>query len=331
MKRTGTDVRRLTAAGEGGIAVLAVRAGEAGALDSLFARRASKLADGAIAHGWLTEDGRRLDEVLVWRAGDGWEVGLHGGDTACAAAMRALRRAGARDEAAADGTVETAAAALLPHASTLAAAMFLASAADGALTRELESGDPQRLRALATRAAAGRALAHPRTVVLAGVPNAGKSTLFNALALRDRSLVHPQAGTTRDPVETLADLGGYPVRVVDTAGLAGATAGVDAAAEAEARRRIAAADLVVWLEDPAAPAARGRRGDFRVSGKCDLGTRLPGLLAVSGLTGEGVDLLARALVERLGLPFPADARPAPFADAHDLLVAAALARATSGP
>lgn len=304
--------RLLTPPGEGGISVISLAGpGAEAALARLFGRR---VAPGGIAYGWIAEDGRRLDEALVWRAGGGFEIGLHGGTVPAAAVLRALRRAGVRTgEEAAAGGIQAEAAALLPRAATLPAAVFLAAAAYGALTREIESRDPARLLALLERAPAGIALATPRRVVIAGPPNAGKSALLNALCGRDRALVHPEAGTTRDPVEAIADFEGYPIRLVDTAGLGGAD---DSGAQAEARRRIEAADLVLWLEDPASPHAPEGRAALRLSGKCDLGPTLPGLLAVSGATGEGLDALRHAALEKLGLPFPAKARPSPFLPEH---------------
>ncbi len=319
--------RLLTAPGEGGIAVIALEGtGAEEALARLLPGTGGPLAEGETARRWLVENGRRLDEALSWRAGGRVELGLHGGVAAVAAVLRALRRAGVRTERAlpAEGSTAADAAVLLPRAATLPAAMFLAAAADGALEREVTCGDPARLRALLARANAGAALAVPRTLAITGPPNAGKSTLLNALGGRERALVHEQAGTTRDPVEAIADFGGYPVRLVDTAGLAGAAAGVDAEAEERAREVAAAADLVLWLEDPAAPAAPSGRVDLRISGKSDLGGGIPGTLAVSGATGAGLDALRQSVLLALGLPFPADARPAPFRPSHVRLIEAAL-------
>lgn len=86
-------------------------------------------------------------------------------------------------------------------------------------------------------------------VALIGAPNAGKSSLLNALARRDAAIVSEQAGTTRDVIEVRLDLGGYPVLVADTAGLRDA----EGAIEREGIRRSLAtarqADLVLWLTE----------------------------------------------------------------------------------
>lgn len=311
--------RVLTAPGEGGIAVLSLEGPSASAaLDRLTGGRASQFPPDGIVRAWLVEEGRRIDEALLWRAGDAVEVGLHGGSAALAALLRALRRSGVSVTTAPPGTgpIERDAARLLPAAATLPAAMFLAAAAAGAVTRELQSGDPERVRACLARARTGAALATPRTVALSGPPNAGKSTLLNALCGRDRALAHPEAGTTRDPVEAVAEAGGYPLRFVDTAGLAGTADGPGGEAEARARAVVREADLVLWLADPSGPSPAPARADLRLSGKSDLGRTLPGALPVSGTTGDGIDALRQEIVRALGLPWPADPRPAPFLPHH---------------
>jgi tRNA modification GTPase len=85
------------------------------------------------------------------------------------------------------------------------------------------------------------------TIAVVGAPNAGKSSLVNALARRDVAIVSPEAGTTRDAIEVHLDLGGYPVILVDTAGLRDSAGAVEAEGIARARARADAADLVVAL------------------------------------------------------------------------------------
>jgi tRNA modification GTPase len=116
----------------------------------------------------------------------------------------------------------------------------------------------------------GARLARGMTVVIAGRPNAGKSTLLNQLAGYDAAIVTPVPGTTRDPLRVTLDINGVPVELIDTAGLrdlpasvASATDDIDSAnaIEAEGMRRareaIARADCVLYLVDAAAdPEAR---------------------------------------------------------------------------
>ena len=132
-------------------------------------------------------------------------------------------------------------------------------------------------------------------VVLAGPPNAGKSTLLNALARRDVAIVSPIAGTTRDVIEVRCDLDGLPVTIVDTAGLREAGDVIEQEGMARARGRMAQADLVLWLDPADDPAARPD----------DLGLHLHvvtkidrvdapvgrGDIAIAAVTGEGMDAL----------------------------------------
>ena len=86
-------------------------------------------------------------------------------------------------------------------------------------------------------------------VAIAGPPNVGKSTLMNALARREVAIVSPHAGTTRDIIEVQLDLDGYPVTVIDTAGIRETNDPVEQEGVRRARARAAEADLVLWLTD----------------------------------------------------------------------------------
>ena len=105
-------------------------------------------------------------------------------------------------------------------------------------------------RALATADAAER-LREGFTVVIAGPPNVGKSTLMNALAGREVAITSPIAGTTRDLIEVFLDLRGYPVTLVDTAGIRDSVDPIEQEGVARARRRAESADLTLWLDDGA--------------------------------------------------------------------------------
>ena len=86
-------------------------------------------------------------------------------------------------------------------------------------------------------------------VAIAGPPNVGKSTLMNQLARREVAMVSPHAGTTRDVIEVQLDLDGYPVTVIDTAGIRETEDPVEQEGVRRAKARAAAADLVLWLTD----------------------------------------------------------------------------------
>ncbi len=144
-------------------------------------------------------------------------------------------------------------------------------------------------------------------IVLAGPPNVGKSSLLNALARRDAAIVSEEVGTTRDVIEVHFDLGGYPVVVMDTAGLREAAGLVEEEGVRRTYDRAGEADVVLWIIDAAAPVwdvpERLRSSAARVIGvlnKIDL--RDPAdkphecdeLIEISAKTGCGlVDLMAR--------------------------------------
>ncbi|WP_201862575.1 tRNA uridine-5-carboxymethylaminomethyl(34) synthesis GTPase MnmE [Microvirga soli] len=164
-------------------------------------------------------------------------------------------------------------------------------------------------RALANRS--GERLREGLTVVLAGPPNAGKSTLLNALAQRDVAIVSPIAGTTRDVIEVHCDLGGLPVIIVDTAGLRESADLIEQEGVFRARARAHDADLVLWLvppdgEESAPPPARRL---VRVGTKADMGgARSDCDVMIAAATGEGLpELIARLETEAASLMGQGDA------------------------
>jgi tRNA modification GTPase len=171
-------------------------------------------------------------------------------------------------------------------------------------------------------------LTDPWRVVLAGRPNVGKSSLINALVGYQRAIVHPTPGTTRDLVTATTAWDGWPVELVDTAGLHAAVQGVEAAGVALAREHLATADLVLLVLDASNPLTaedRALLADWPaalvVLNKCDLcglseGFSVGGLgsphTRVSAQTGQGLDALQRALVQRLVPHDPPRGQAVPF-------------------
>ena len=98
----------------------------------------------------------------------------------------------------------------------------------------------------------GERLREGLVVAIAGPPNAGKSTLLNRLARREAAIVSPFAGTTRDIIEVHFDLGGYPVTLLDTAGIRDSAEPIEQEGIRRARERAAGADLVLWVIDASA-------------------------------------------------------------------------------
>ncbi len=142
------------------------------------------------------------------------------------------------------------------------------------------------------------------TVAIIGPPNAGKSLLMNRLAGREVAIVSAIAGTTRDVIEVALDLDGYPVTLLDTAGLRDSDDPIEREGVARARARADQADLRLLVSAPDAPLAGcpPRAGDIVVWNKADLAEPPGGLAAaqaVSARTGAGLDRLLAALSARL--------------------------------
>ena len=150
-----------------------------------------------------------------------------------------------------------------------------------------------RIERLLATAPSGDRMRQGALLVLAGRPNAGKSSLFNALLGADRALVTEIPGTTRDAIEGHTDFLGWPVRLVDTAGLSNSDDRLERMGIEVSRRYLAAADLVLLCveggraieADEAALAAE--RPSLVVRTKRDLGRGGPEPLAVSTVSGEG--------------------------------------------
>lgn len=139
--------------------------------------------------------------------------------------------------------------------------------------RTAAAGLAGEIRDLLADARRGERLRDGVTVAIAGPVNAGKSSLFNWLARRDAAIVSPHPGTTRDVLELQLDLGGYPVTVLDTAGVRLSDDPVEQEGVRRAQARAAEADLVLWVEDASAPRALTGDGpperSWRVWNKAD--------------------------------------------------------------
>jgi len=134
-------------------------------------------------------------------------------------------------------------------------------------------------------------------VAIIGPPNAGKSSLMNALARRDVAITSAVAGTTRDVIEVALDLGGYPIVLADTAGLRESCDSIEEEGVRRARARAAAADLRLLVLDatkpaPALPRGLAERDTIIILNKVDLGV---------GDSGEGADRLGSGPALRLSV------------------------------
>ncbi len=167
-----------------------------------------------------------------------------------------------------------------------------------------------RLVGLLATAPEGERLREGALLVIAGRPNAGKSSLFNALLGRERAIVTEVPGTTRDAIEAGAVLEGFPFRIVDTAGLRDSSDRVEKLGIEVARKYLGAADLVLFCRDAGWEMRDAESEEFLAScrapvvevvTKIDLADRPtdypPNRLAISVVTGQGLAELRRRLAE----------------------------------
>lgn len=351
-----TIISCLTPPGKGAIAVLALRGPDAWtATRTLFQRFSTRRktassttalpetpTPGQIFLG-LIGQGSRDEAVLLVRAASphSWlEVHCHGGVEVVRLIEEAYHGCGVQVVS----WQQFDASATLPVLADTATVRTAAIALDqwhGACARQLEHihrlrtdgahEDADRMLArLEQLIPVGRHLAAPWKVVVAGAPNAGKSSLINALAGFARALVSPVPGTTRDVVTTTIALDGWPIELADTAGLRDAAETLEQAGIARARQAIADANLRIWVIDGAsAPAFPEATHDWLIAiNKCDLApawdwTVLPEALRISALTGAGIAQLSEALVRLLVPDPPAPGEAVPITEAEFALVARA--------
>lgn len=153
-------------------------------------------------------------------------------------------------------------------------------------------------------AAGGQRVREGALLVIAGRPNAGKSSLFNALIGTDRVLVSETPGTTRDAVEAFTDFEGWPIRLTDTAGLGEFEHEVDRLGVGISHRYIEAADLILLCVEAGKEldgTERNLPGEkvILLRTKCDLHQAEPDGIAVSVVSGQGLDLVRRRVAEKV--------------------------------
>jgi len=278
--------------------------------------------------------------VVCRREPDLVEVHCHGGQAAPRAILDSLVAEGAatvdwrdwlraqqHDPISADAWIA------LAEARTHRTASILLEQFHGALRREIEVIQLQlaegqletalaKIRKLLARASVGLHLIVPYRVVLAGRPNAGKSSLINALVGYRRAIVAETPGTTRDVVTASAAFEGWPVELADTAGLRQARDPLEAAGVDLATDRLSSADLVILLVDVSQrptdeqePLRAAWPDALVVLSKCDLprqlGQNVKGLEA-SAVTGQGLPELEHAIANRLVSHPPASGEAVPF-------------------
>lgn len=337
----------LTPPGAAAIATLALHGPEAWSILRSVFRPVSK-------SGRLLPEQPEAGRVWVGRCGDAlvdevvltvkrvepvpWvELHSHGGREVVQLLLETLQSRGARlgswqdfEQRTTGDALQSAAAAALARATTSRTAAILLDQYQGALRRAVTEllavlerpgveEEAQRLLAeLARYVDVGRHLPDGWRVVIAGAPNVGKSSLVNALAGYQRSVVSPTPGTTRDVVTIRLALDGWPVELADTAGLRTDAAALEAEGIHRARAAVEEADLCLWVLDASQPPVWPTFEKVRlIINKIDLPAawdlnEAAGALRVSAQTGEGLAELCQAMAGWLVPDPPPPGAAVPF-------------------
>ena len=350
---SGTVVSLLTPPGTGAIATVEVcgpRAWEVA--NQLFTPAGKPLpASPEVTRFWFGTLGS--DEViLAVTSPDTIEVHCHGGRRVVRWVIEQFRARGCveRNPRPSGESFD-----LLQRAPTLRTASILLDQLNGAFANEvgriltLLGTDPVSANEPLGRLAelgrtVGRHLVEPWKVVVAGPPNVGKSSLVNALAGYQRTVVSAVAGTTRDAVGVRVAFDGWPVELIDTAGLR-ETDGLEAEGIKQARRELDEAHLVLWVMDGTAPQMVRpdeavpitklltvvNKSDAMIGwGPDPSAGDVWGLLLVSAVTGAGMSGLLEEIVIRLVPRSPAPNAALPFTPHFISLVEAADSAVSAG-
>jgi tRNA modification GTPase len=338
----------LTPPGTGAIAVLALHGPRAWSVArDLFRPRSARqsLPDSPEpGRFWLGKLGdEAADEVVLVAKLAGVEVHCHGGVQVVRMLLELFERRGITvcpwrqfNRLTGDNALRSTAAAALAEARTVRTAAILLDQYQGAFERAVETSlaamgrndaaETNRLLAeLARHTGVGRHLTTPWWVAVAGAPNVGKSSLVNALAGYQRSIVSPSPGTTRDVVTTTIAVDGWPVELADTAGLREGAQELEGEGIDRAREAAAGADLCLWVLDAAATPVWPSAGlhlplapNVRlVVNKTDLPAawdldEATGALRVSAKTGDGIPELCDGLARWLVAEAPPPGASVPF-------------------
>lgn len=339
----------LTPRGRGAVATIRV-VGDCTLIDdcrpALFqAANQRALQDQIIGHTCFGHWGVTIrEEVVVCRVDEATlEIHCHGGDAAVQRILDDLQTIGAailrwQDQLRKSvGTLEAEWTTALTQASTTRTAELLSGQLPlfRAMLQEFENASwspaardaiRERIDAILHWSNFGLHLVHPWRIVLGGRPNVGKSSLINALVGYDRSIVFDEPGTTRDVVTAETAIQGWPVELADTAGIREEAERLESEGIGRARRQFEQADCRVVLLDTGQPPQSddwhlldqwpdavvvGHKSDL-ANQWCD---KLPvSVIPVSSLTGDGLEELTQALIDRLIPETPLPETVVPFTE-----------------
>ena len=367
---TPTTVSRLTSAAPSAIAVLEIN----GPLALDFVKRCwrpnqgdANLQINAIRYGFTQFDGLANGEsIVVCRTAEHCvEIHCHGGRLASEAILRGLVACGAHEQPAElrcsaddNNPIVSEAREDLLRAATLRTTAILLDQWRGSLTQELNAirslliereifQATKRLTQLSARSQLGSHLIEPWRVVLAGPPNSGKSSLLNMLLGYTRAIVHEQAGTTRDLLAERSSFDGWPIELIDGAGIRTATDAIEATGIEQTLERIASADCTLLLVDRTKSWTETHHQILNhCSGKVVLVVTKSDLIGVdiiesndrtgnipksittrietSSVTGAGIKELMKAVVSFLAPQTLCECDPVPFRQRHRDMLAATL-------
>ncbi|MCU0708949.1 MAG: GTP-binding protein [Pirellula sp.] len=352
-----TIVTRLTSTAPAAIAVLEVRGPNAHSMIQKHwqaAHGSPNLDINRIRYGYFrtlpgenTQAGESL--VVVRRGDDRFELHCHGGQAASTAIIRSLIAAGAIEESRRSwlqkevaGLRAVEATEDLLMATTQRTASILLDQARGALDRawnaieqKVTEGQTaqasERCHALLRYAEVGLHLLNPWRIVLCGPPNVGKSSLLNRLLGYTRAVVHTEAGTTRDLLAESSSIDGWPVTLIDSAGVRESDHALESQGIERARQAIATADRLLLLIDPEEGWTEEHQSIWQShSGKCLLvqtksdkistmssPSKLPAAAsALSAVTGDGIEELMQTIAKSLVPDPPPSGAAIPFRSWH---------------
>jgi tRNA modification GTPase len=367
LKADSTIAAIATARGEAGVAVIRISGKEAWRIGkALFSKKVSTFEPNRVYHGWITDDGEIVDEVLLlpfkaprsYTGEDVIEIHCHGGDILSHKILDLCIRQGARLampgeytlRAFLNGKMDLTQAESVMDLVSARSEKLLAQASANLKNRSLgryideitqklldiqaqivasvdfpdEVDEPDRIvlqaylhdcltriHRLKESALRNRMVREGLKVAILGMPNAGKSSLFNYMLARDRSIVTSEAGTTRDVVTESFDLDGIPVTLIDTAGIRETRHSIEMMGIERSWQAANEAQVVLYLVDASVGLLRY---DHQILSKLDpemtivLGNKRdllteqklrPDWLYISAHTGEGMDAVYDALRQKI--------------------------------